>query len=211
MKTYKIHLIRHGLTDANESGKYIGITDLPLSPNGFTSLLNLKSEGKYPTVRRFFTSPLNRCKQTLTLLYPDAKPDIVPGLSECDFGDWEGKDVRQLGQDEMFRKWASGMSAEIPNGESAADFERRVSDAFETIVNSLITSGETDAVVCTHGGVIMMIMAKYAYPQHQIHEWACGAGMGFSLRITPTLWMREPVAEFMTHIPDMTHVPDMDK
>ena len=29
MKTYKIHLIRHGITEANQDGRYIGRTDLP--------------------------------------------------------------------------------------------------------------------------------------------------------------------------------------
>ena len=34
MKSYKIHLLRHGQTEANEKGLYIGRTDLPLSPAG---------------------------------------------------------------------------------------------------------------------------------------------------------------------------------
>ena len=33
------------------------------------------------------------------------------------------------------------------------------------------------------------------------HAWAAGAGEGFTLRITPTLWMREPVAEAVGRIP----------
>ena len=37
MKTYKIHLIRHGQTEANAKGLYIGMTDLPLSPEGLRS------------------------------------------------------------------------------------------------------------------------------------------------------------------------------
>ena len=28
MKSYQIHLIRHGLTEANSDGKYIGATDV---------------------------------------------------------------------------------------------------------------------------------------------------------------------------------------
>lgn len=34
VKTYQIHLIRHGLTDGNTQGRYIGRTDLPLSGRG---------------------------------------------------------------------------------------------------------------------------------------------------------------------------------
>ena len=43
MKTYKIHLIRHGATDANVLGQYIGQrTDTPLSPEGLNELRLLK-------------------------------------------------------------------------------------------------------------------------------------------------------------------------
>ena len=77
MKTYKIHLIRHGQTAANETGTYIGRTDLPLSPAGVNELLQMKKVYTYPYGMRFFTSPLTRCKQTLHVLYPDSKPEVV--------------------------------------------------------------------------------------------------------------------------------------
>ena len=48
MKTYKIHLIRHGMTDANILGTYIGNrTDMPLSPEGVRELKNLKQNLEY--------------------------------------------------------------------------------------------------------------------------------------------------------------------
>ena len=34
MKTYRIHFIRHGLTDGNLEGRYIGVTDIGLSDVG---------------------------------------------------------------------------------------------------------------------------------------------------------------------------------
>ena len=48
MKSYKIHLLRHGLTEANERGWYLGLTDLPLSPSGLAALLEQKKKGGYP-------------------------------------------------------------------------------------------------------------------------------------------------------------------
>ena len=45
MKTLRIHLIRHGATDANVAGQYIGCkTDLPLSPEGLNELRLLKDD-----------------------------------------------------------------------------------------------------------------------------------------------------------------------
>ena len=59
MKSYKIHLLRHGLTEANERGWYLGLTDLPLSPSGLAALLEQKKKGGYPGAARFFYQPVN--------------------------------------------------------------------------------------------------------------------------------------------------------
>lgn len=201
MKSYKIHLIRHGQTEANEKGLYIGRTDLPLSPAGLAELLALRAENGYPGAARFFTSPLSRCRQTLEVLYPGCRQEIAEGLAECDFGEWDGCSVQELGRDERFQKWLSGERQEIPGGESAAAFQSRVTGAFEGIVSELLCKGDTEAVICTHGGVIMMLMAAYALPRAQMHQWAADGGRGFTLRITPGLWMREPVAEAISVIP----------
>ena len=201
MKSYKIHLIRHGRTQANEEGLYVGRTDLPLSPGGLNALLALREKGGYPTAGRFFTSPLMRCRQTLEVLYPGCRQEVVEGLAECDFGRWEGRSAASLQQDASFRDWIAGKRAEIPEGEDAAVFQRRVTAAFEELVRELMRAGDTEAVVCTHGGVIMMLMAAYALPRAPMHEWAADDGCGFTLRITPSLWMREPVAEAEAVIP----------
>ena len=201
MKSYKIHLIRHGRTQANEEGLYVGRTDLPLSPGGLNALLALREGGGYPTAGRLFTSPLTRCRQTLEVLYPGCRQEVVEGLAECDFGRWEGRSAASLQQDASFRDWIAGKRAEIPEGEDAAVFQRRVTAAFEELVRELMRAGDTEAVVCTHGGVIMMLMAAYALPRAPMHEWAADDGCGFTLRITPSLWMREPVAEAEAVIP----------
>ena len=60
MKTYKIHLLRHGLTDANEQGLYIGRTNLPLSPEGLLSLQRMKEVFTYPGAGRFFCAAQSR-------------------------------------------------------------------------------------------------------------------------------------------------------
>lgn len=201
MKTYKLHILRHGLTDANETGTYIGRTDLPLSPTGLTQLLEAKQTFVYPKATRFFTSPLMRCRQTLEVLYPGCQPEVVPGLAECDFGEWEGRRVADLKYDQRFQNWIAGTDKTIPGGEDTAAFQKRVQAGFEGLVQAVMTSGDTEAVVCTHGGVIMMIMAAYGLPRCEMKEWLTAAGCGFTLRVTPQVWMREPVAEALCAIP----------
>lgn len=43
MQAYHIYLIRHGLTQANIEGKYIGETDLDLCEEGVEEILDLKA------------------------------------------------------------------------------------------------------------------------------------------------------------------------
>ncbi|MBQ9414786.1 MAG: histidine phosphatase family protein [Clostridia bacterium] len=201
MKTYKIHLLRHGMTEANEQGLYIGRTDLPLSAYGRADLEAKKQAFEYPGAARFFTAPLTRCRQTLETLYPGCKAEVVEGLTECDLGEWDGKPLHELKHDPEFVKWMSGKGEAIPGGETPEEFQARVSAAFEAVVEELMRKGDTEAVIVTHGGVIMMIMAMYGLPKAPMKEWAADAACGFTLRITPEIWMREPVAEALCAIP----------
>ena len=59
MKTFKLHLIRHGLTAGNLQGLYIGSgTDIPLCDEGRAQLAELKERFEYPQVDTVFSSPL---------------------------------------------------------------------------------------------------------------------------------------------------------
>lgn len=201
MKSYRIHLIRHGLTEANEQGLYIGMTDLPLSPLGLRDLLEKKQQAIYPRATRFYVSPLTRCRQTLQVLYPDSNPTVVDGLAECDFGDWDGRSVEELQNDEGFARWIAGNQKTIPDGENTDAFQQRVMEAFESVVAEILRSGDSDTVICTHGGVIMLIMAAYALPRADVSAWGSESGCGFTLRVTPSVWMRDPVAEAIDYVP----------
>ena len=56
MKGYRISLIRHGRTEANDKGIYIGRTDYPLSQKGISELYNKLDEFEYllPSFLNFF-------------------------------------------------------------------------------------------------------------------------------------------------------------
>ena len=63
MKTFKLHLIRHGMTAGNLQGLYIGSgTDIPLCDEGRAQLKELKERFEYPQVDTVFSSPAGaRC------------------------------------------------------------------------------------------------------------------------------------------------------
>ena len=58
MKTYKIHLIRHGLTRGNIDGLYVGHTDMPLCEEGKLQIAQMKEDYIYPYAKFVFSSPL---------------------------------------------------------------------------------------------------------------------------------------------------------
>ena len=202
MKSYIIHFIRHGAIDETLSGKYIGTTDVPLSDKGKMALRKLDFEYKYPGTQVVFTSPLKRCVETCNVLYPEMKPLVMANLSECNFGEWEGKTADELKSDPDFEKWLAGdTSVKPPRGENNADFTRRICKMFESIVEGLIKTGTTESVIVTHGGVIMTLLAVYGLPQAKPFEWVMDNGYGYSLRVTPMLWQRDKVCEVYTTLP----------
>ncbi|HIS69704.1 MAG TPA: histidine phosphatase family protein [Candidatus Gallacutalibacter stercoravium] len=202
MKSYQIHLIRHGMTQANLQGRYIGSTDVPLSQEGIEQLKQYDKRYRYPGAAVFYSSPLQRCVQTMKLLYPQVEPQLVPGLAECNFGQWEGKTAQELQNDELFAQWLeNGQQISPPGGESGKEFAYRVCSAFEKLVEGMLRSGQTQAVVVTHGGVIMTLMAAYALPRASSFDWMVDSACGYSLRIIPGLWMRDMVAEAYATLP----------
>ena len=82
MKTFKIHLIRHGLSEGCVEGKYIGQTDVMLTEDGKKQLFDMKNRAVYPHAEVVISSPMNRCIETARILYPDAKRLMLYGRDE---------------------------------------------------------------------------------------------------------------------------------
>ena len=93
MKGYRISVLRHGMTEANEKGIYIGRTDMPLSGKGAADLAAKMDEFDYPTVHRVYSSPLKRCTETADILFPHTEICTVDDLRELDFGEFENKSI----------------------------------------------------------------------------------------------------------------------
>ena len=149
----------------------------------------------------FYASPSTRCVDSLKILYPGAEPEVILEMAECDFGDWENRTGAELDRDPRFRAWLeSGSRTAPPNGESSAVFMQRVCAGFEMLVQNLLYTGTTTAVLCTHGGVIMTLLSMYGLPKAPMLDWACDPGRGYSVRITPNLWMRGMVMEVFQRI-----------
>jgi alpha-ribazole phosphatase len=196
MRTLKIHLIRHGATDANYKGQYIGCkTDLPLSPEGLNELRMMKDDVDYPEIERLYSSPLLRAKQSGSVLYPDVPMFLVENFKEYDFGDFEGKTALELDLDPDFRDWASGKTTLAKGGEDNRDFIKRLALGLNEIIVDMLNNDIENAGVIMHGGAIMMLLAACAVPQRRSVEWNCDAGQGYSLLVTPSLYHKSGIVE----------------
>jgi alpha-ribazole phosphatase len=57
MKTYHIYLLRHGMTEGNKKGQYIGSTDIPLCEEGIQQLCDISKTYVYPAAELLLFKP----------------------------------------------------------------------------------------------------------------------------------------------------------
>ena len=78
MKSYTIHLIRHGISQGNLLGQYIGVTDSPLSKEGTEQLKQLAEQNSYPYAQAYYTPILSSgWKAVLPCLRPEGKMEAT--------------------------------------------------------------------------------------------------------------------------------------
>ncbi len=198
MQSIRIHLICHGDTRANLEGRYIGVTDEPLAPEGVKNLEVILENAQYPPAEKLYISPCLRCRQTAAMLYPRLEPREIPELREYNFGVFEDKSLEQLKAlyPKEYAQWISGgPDVAPPEGETSREFLSRIVVGLDSIVRFLCMEGRHSAAVVTHGGVIMTLLTALAYPKKPFSQWVTEHGMGYTLLVTPSLWMRDQVAE----------------
>ncbi|MBQ1433231.1 MAG: histidine phosphatase family protein, partial [Ruminococcus sp.] len=162
MKGYRIAFIRHGITEANEDGRYIGTTDLPLSNTGAQELFDKLEKLDYPNPQKVYVSPLKRCKQTAGILYPNCYTVELPELREMDFGSFENKKAEDLMDTPEYKQYIKGgLDNPPPGGESAREMVNRCYEAIKIIISDMMYEGLTSAVVVTHGGIIMNMLSCF--------------------------------------------------
>lgn len=171
-------LIRHGKTQGNLEGRYVGRTDEPLLE---TSLGELKKSDYRTFAPDFvYSSRLLRCRQTADCIFPDKKICIWPGLEETDFGAFEYKNYEELNGDPAYQAWLdSGGMLAFPGGEAGADFRNRCREAFVSCMQDAEKKQAQRIAIVAHGGTIMSIMEAFAVPEKGFYDWQVKNGQGF--------------------------------
>jgi len=189
----KIHLIRHGITEAIKSRVYYGHTDVPLSSEGIDRIVDLVRAGIYPDAdgARLYTSGLLRAEQTFFLIYGCREHQTDPRLREYNFGEFEMKTHEQLMENKAYQVWIRDKDGVIPcpGGESRRDFETRVAAGFSDLLNRHKDdeNPEESSIVICHGGVISQIM-NTCFPncKENVYQWGPEPGRGYTIHIEGT-------------------------
>ena len=160
-------LVRHGRTTANASGLLAGRTPgIQLDEVGHEQVARTGERlGDVPLVR-VVTSPLERCRQTAKAIAikQGAKPKIVTekGITECDYGDWQGRSLADLAKEDLWSVVQNHPSAAaFPGGESMATMQARSVAAIRRHDAAYEAEHGRGAVwaAVTHGDIIKSILA----------------------------------------------------
>ena len=124
----KVYLIRHGQTAWSLSGQHTGETDISLTAHGEIQASKLGPLLNTIEFSSVFTSPLKRAIQTCELAGLSDRAQVLPELTEWNYGDYEG-----LTSEEILRSNANWNLFEngAPNGESPAEVSDRADRVIE--------------------------------------------------------------------------------
>lgn len=180
----EILLIRHGMTEGNRVGKYIGSTDEPLSPEGEKQIAATAKREAYQKVSRVYVSPMRRCIETAKLIFPSVASIELDGLRECHFGAFEGKTHVELERHPEYVQWIdSGGKLTPPGGEDAARFHERCGAAFIHAADESLEKNAGKIAFVTHGGVIMALLTRFSEDigkPRGFYNWQVKNGEGWS-------------------------------
>lgn len=160
--SFVLHLIRHAPTPGNLEKKYMGWTDEAVLP--FEAQADLQN-------KEVWGSDLLRCRQTASVLFPNADYRADTDLRECNFGEWEMKTYEELKNDPQYRNWIDDpYSVAPPGGESLCQLAKRIERSMRKLADG------NEFTIIMHGGPIRYLVArakKEAFREQQVSHGDC--------------------------------------
>ena len=160
-------LVRHGRTTANAGGILAGRSaGVRLDAVGRDQAARAAERVAGVPLARVVTSPLERCRQTAQALldYQTVTPESVTeqGITECDYGQWQGRALKDLATEPLWSVVQTQPSAAVfPGGESLAAMQARSVEAVRRHDAEVAARHGADAVwaAVSHGDVIKSVLA----------------------------------------------------
>ena len=123
----KITFIRHAKTSMND-GSFLG-----QKRNPSIEIINYKI--KREKYSKIYSSPMNRCIETVKIISKQKKYVTNNNLLEIDYGKLEGLDIIQIKKKypDLIRKWLNGKDPKFPKGENQNDVVKRIKIFIDTV------------------------------------------------------------------------------
>lgn len=153
------YLMRHAEVETAYHQTFGGRIDMELSEQGQAQARSLAEFLRRHSLDSCFSSPMKRAVQTAAPCREWAKPVLLNGLREVDFGDWTG--LRWEETREKYGKsacdWLHLLEANaIPKAEPIEQFRARIQESLDILLRP--ENGNRIGVFA-HGGVLRMLLA----------------------------------------------------
>ncbi|QNE44326.1 MSMEG_4193 family putative phosphomutase [Frigoribacterium sp. NBH87] len=160
-------LVRHGRTTANASGVLAGRTPgVLLDDVGRQQAVRTGERLAVVPVVSVVSSPLERCRETAgyVLDRQEGSPTtpVEEGISECDYGDWQGRTLKELSAEPLWATVQGQPSAvTFPGGESMAGMQARAVAAIRRHDAAVEADHGPGAVwvAVSHGDIVKSVLA----------------------------------------------------
>ncbi|KQY44361.1 histidine phosphatase family protein [Cellulomonas sp. Root137] len=158
-------LVRHGRSTANVAGILSGrAAGVDLDAVGRSQAERTAERLAAAPLVAVISSPLARCRQTARAIaeHHSLPVQLEPDLLECDYGQWQGRPLKELAQEPLWSVVQNQPSAAVfPGGESLAAMQARSVAAIRRHDAQLEAEHGTGAVwvAVSHGDIIKSVLA----------------------------------------------------
>jgi len=160
-------LVRHGRSTANVAGILTGrAPGVDLDAVGRDQAEQTARRLAVLPLVALISSPLARCRQTARIIASHQgsalATQLEPGIVECDYGEWQGRPLRELAQEPLWSVvQATPSEAVFPGGESLAVMQARSVAAIRRHDAAVQAEHGAGAVwvAVSHGDIIKSVLA----------------------------------------------------
>lgn len=158
-------LVRHGRSTANTSGTLAGrLPGIHLDDRGREQVEATGARLADVPVSDVVTSPLERCRETAAAIagHHGIDPAVDEAITECGYGDWQGRTLKELATEELWKTVQHHpAAAAFPGGESLAAMQARGVAAIRGHDARVEAAHGPEAVwvAVSHGDVIKSVLA----------------------------------------------------
>lgn len=153
-------LVRHGVTDWNESGRLLGRIEIGLNTRGRTQAEAVAAALRGVSVEAVISSPQRRTQETAAAVAAahGLRVKTEPALDEVWLGRWQGKTFAEIANDPELQRYIEDPTYACDAIESAADIHQRVVEVVEALRRDAHTR---TIVLVSHGDPLRILLAHH--------------------------------------------------